>query len=222
MEMLRNDFVVGWMNNEREEYCGTSRGYARTQTAVGTTNGAGGHNVQMFVLSPDLVVLHALPGFWHPEDLTAELRFAKVLDRLWRDGDRTLAQKRQMWEQLHRTELRRQSEATTARSDWQGFDRSTELARAQTENRDTIVVGANGPQVKPLNRLVHERLAARPFVKFEDFDIAEFVDYGKTHYDNNRGHDKRSGRFATSERLHKKRALRKAKDEKRARRRARG
>lgn len=219
--MLREDFVVGWMNNEREEYCGTSRAYARTQTAVGTTNGAGGHNVQMFVLSPDLVVLHALPGFWHPEDLRAELEFAKVLDRLWRDDGRTREQKEQMWKRLHTIELRRQSEATTARSDWQGFDRSMELQRARTENRDTVLITSAGPQVKPLNQVVHERLMALPFVQFEDFDIASFVDYGKTHYDNNRGHDQKSGRFATSERLHKKRALKKAREEKRARRRAR-
>lgn len=219
--MLQEDFVVGWKNNEREDYCGTSRGYARTQTALGTTNGAGGHNVQIFVLSPDLVVLHALPGFWHPEDLVAELQFAKVLDQLWRDDGRTRAQKETMWKRLHRTELRRQSEATTARSDWQSFDRSMELSRARDEVRDTIVVGAAGLQVKPINQLVHERLIRRPFVKFEDFDTADFVDYGKTHYDNNSGFDETSGRFATAERLQTKRARQQAREEKLAALRAR-
>lgn len=213
MALLRDDFVLGWKNNEREEYCGTSRGYSRVQTAVGTTNGAGGHNVQIFVLSPDLVVLHALPGFWHPEDLANELRFAEVLHRLWRDDSRTRAEKERMWSRLHGVELRRQSEATTARSDWQGFDRATELMRAQTECRDTVVQTAAGPQVKPVNQLVHERLLARPFVKFADFDIAAFVDYGKTHYDNNQGYDEKSSRFVTAERLQRKRELQKAREE---------
>ena len=65
--MLKSDFVLGWKNIIREDYVGRSHGYTSRQTSVGTTNGAGPHNVQIFVLSPELVVLHALPGFWHPE-----------------------------------------------------------------------------------------------------------------------------------------------------------
>ena len=55
------------------------------QCAVGTTNGAGGHNVQIFVLSPDGVVLHALPGFWHPEDLVRELTGWICIRVTWAD-----------------------------------------------------------------------------------------------------------------------------------------
>ena len=35
--------------------------------------------------------------------------------------------------------------------------------------------------------LTHQRMAARAFLPFEDFDIAAFVDYGNRFYDNNRG-----------------------------------
>lgn len=213
--MLRDEFVLGWKNNEREEYCGTSRGYSRSQTAVGTTNGAGGHNVQIFVLTPDLVVLTALPGFWHPDDLASELRFAKVLDRLWRDENRTTAQKNSMWVKLHEQHLSRQSPETTARSEWQSFDRRKELARSRRENLDTVVINEDGPEVKPLNRVVRKRLIDRPFEAFADFDIPSFVDYGRTHYDNNARYDGTAARFKLSEHLQRKRAAAKAREEER-------
>ena len=74
--LLKSDFVVGWKNIQREDYVGASHGYTCEQPAVGTTNGAGPRNTQMFVLSPGGVVLHALPGFWHPDELAAELHFS--------------------------------------------------------------------------------------------------------------------------------------------------
>ena len=128
--LLRDDFVLGWSDIATADYCGTSHGYTRRQTAVGTTNGAGGRNVQIFVLAPDGVVLHALPGFWHPEDFAEELRFAQQVAALWSDPDRTRADKERMFGALHAVALRRCDEHTTARSDWQGFDRNRELARA--------------------------------------------------------------------------------------------
>lgn len=218
LKLLRRDFVVGWNNIESEEFCGTSSGYSRRQTAVGTTNGAGAHNVQMFVISNDGVVLHALPGFWHPDDLTAELRFAQVLDRLWQDQGRSRQEKERMFEKLHHLELRKQSEITTARSDWQGFDASAELRRlAQSEDRDTVVHQASGKvTMKPINVLVHERMASRPFVPFADFDTAAFVDYGRLYYDNNRGVDQRGRRFVKLERAMMKRERERQRDERRA------
>ena len=76
--LLKDHFVVGWKNIDREDFVGSSHGYTCAQKAVGTTNGAGPRNTQMFVLSSDGVVLHCLPGFWHPEDLAHELRFART------------------------------------------------------------------------------------------------------------------------------------------------
>jgi len=216
-EMLQNDFVLGWSNNQREEYTGSSRGYHKQQTAIGTTNGAGGHNVQIFVLSADKVVMHALPGFWHPDDFVSELRFAQVMHRLWRDDSRSLGEKWTMFRRLHEARLKRPSPATTARSCWQGFDFRTELQRiAGGESRDTAVVhyGAQ-PTAKPINVLVHERLAMHPFEPFEAFDVGSFVDYGQRYYDNNRGYDKKSRRFRTAERLALVRAHREAREKRR-------
>lgn len=149
----------------------------------------------MFILSPDLVVLHALPGFWHPDDLARELRFAKVLGRLWEDDQRPREEKDDMFRRLQLAELRRQPAETFARSTWQGFDARVENQKLEQDpTRDTFLFDRFGnpllgayqqPQMKPINMLVHERMAERPFVAYEDFDIEEFIDYGKLHYDNN-------------------------------------
>ena len=206
LSLLKKNFVVGWKNIEREGFCGSSSGYGRMHTAVGTTNGAGGSNVQLFVLSPDRVVLHALPGFWHPDDLESELHFALTVDRLWRDSTRSRDDKDAMFARLHRLEAKRQSELTTARSKWQSFDERTELRRiSKSGPRDTVEYDEQGnPRVKPLNVLMRERMSQLPFVPFAEFDITSFVDYGRKHYDNNQGHDN-GKRFTTLERLMAKR-----------------
>lgn len=194
-QMLRDRFVVGWRNIWREDYVGQSHGYRRDQSAVGTTNGAGGRNMQIFVLAPDLTVLHALPGFWHPEDFAHELRFAEGLARLWQDESLPRQQKDSFFRTLQLAELRSQDRATYARSGWQGFDAHSERARAKQERRDTfaclpLTAELGGPVavLKPLNVLVHERMADRPFLPFAEFDVEDFVDYGLAYYDNNAGH----------------------------------
>ena len=71
-ELLRDHFVLGARNIEKDEHVGLSHGYKCTQSAVGTTNGAGARNVQLLMLAADGTVLHALPGYWHPDDLKRE------------------------------------------------------------------------------------------------------------------------------------------------------
>lgn len=195
LSILRRDYVLAWKNIRREEYVGDSFGYSTSQSCVGTTNGAGGRNVQLFILAPDSTVLHALPGFWHPDDLARELRFGLQAWLLWKDRSRSLGQKRSMYRRLVLTDLRYQSPAMYARSDWQSFDKSRE-GRVGPSGRDTFEraddgtvkkTGRGAPILKPTNVLTHQRMAARAFLKFADFDIAAFVDYGNRFYDNNRG-----------------------------------
>ncbi|MEM7203054.1 MAG: hypothetical protein AAF628_22530 [Planctomycetota bacterium] len=200
LELLDRDFVVGWRDIGGEEFCGESRGYARVQTALGTTNGAGGRNVQLLVLAPDLTVLHALPGFWHPEDLQHELRFALMVDRLWRDEGRSRDAKEAMYRRLLDRHARRSPALTTARSAWQHFDQRHEFRLAKTEPRDTVLRGDDGSvRMKPLNQLCYERLASRPLRALDAFGLAGFVDYGLRHYDNNRHIDGVSRRFRKNE-----------------------
>ncbi len=206
--MLESDFVLGWKNIVRQDFVGYSYGYKPKDSSVGTTNGAGPHNVQIFVLSPDLVVLHALPGFWHPDDLARELRFAKVLARLWQDQSRSLEQKQDMYRRLQMREISNHPPETFARSGWQGFDLRAEKVRHAKAPRDTFFDltkdGRTG--IKPINYLVHERMASRPFIRFADFDIEAFVDYGRLFYDLNGRVDGRGVEFRGLGKIKNKRA----------------
>ena len=226
---LLEDFELTWKNIKKEDYVGYSMGYHVGRCAVGTTNGAGAHNTQMIVLSPAKVVMHALPGFWHPEDLARELRLAKSLYKLWRQPGYTVAQKKKIFSRLQLNAVRQQPAVTFARSTWQGFDSSIEARKDQKQKRDTFFdekAPANMPRnlgqlvrgmttlpvrpgqkvIKPINLLVHERMAKRPFVAWQDFDVASFVDYGNMHYDLNRGRDGAKGKtFPGQARLRAKR-----------------
>jgi hypothetical protein len=191
MAMLQERFIVGARNIEREEHVGLSQGYSCSQTAVGTTNGAGGRNVQILVLAADETVVHALPGFWHAEDLCNELRLGLELYRLYLDEDLTPAQKQAMAAVLHRAHLRLYGDEEARRGDWQGFDRQYELERANKETRDTVTGDtACTRALKTIPEIVHERLIARSFKRLADFGMETFVDYGRPYYDNNGGIDR--------------------------------
>ncbi|MBL8900618.1 MAG: hypothetical protein JNM84_23505 [Planctomycetes bacterium] len=211
--LLKDQFVVGWRNIEREPWCGLSHGYSSRQTAIGTTNGAGGRNVQLFVLAPDLTVLHVLAGFWHPDDLRAELSLAQRLFALHRDATRTREEKWRMARAFHDQAIQQVSAATLARSDWQSFDRSHEIWRAQAEPRDTVRYVNGAPAVdaegavalKSLFVLQHERAKTQLFLPYARFDVERFVDYGLEHYDNNRMFDRSAKNFSVRERLERER-----------------
>lgn len=189
IDLLQRHFVLAARNIERDGHVGLSHGYRADQTAVGTTNGAGGRNVQLVVLATDGTVVHALPGFWHADDLVPELRLALELHALYRDEALSMPSKLAMFTALHRSHLRRHGAAAEARGDWQGFDRAHELIRSQSEPRDTVVVDGANRTLKSIPRLVHERLLARPFRSLAEFGMESFVDYGRPFYDNNAGVD---------------------------------
>lgn len=228
---LQNEFVIGWRNIIDQEYVGESAGYTCDQPSVGTTNGAGPHNIQLFVLSSDLTVMHALTGFWHPEDLAKELGLAKQLLAVWNDKNLSRTAKNTKFKQMQLAEFQHASKATVARSGWQGFDASNEMKRVKSgKKRDTLITYeirdrrgkvTKRTKMKPVNQLVHERMAARPFVKFADFDVAEFADYGRVYYDNNRRHGK-GAILMTPRKVAKKKAkedkIRKARERAEARR----
>jgi hypothetical protein len=188
MQLLRERFVLGNRNIERDLHVGMSHGYKSNQEAVGTTNGAGGRNVQILVLTADEVVLHALPGFWHAEDLLPELRLALEVFRLHHDEGLDEAQRRLRFRSLHRSHVAMHGPAAIERGDWQSFDRSFEVERARTEARDTVALaGEEAIELKSIPQLVHDRMIARPFRKLAEFDLETFVDYGRPRYDNNPG-----------------------------------
>jgi hypothetical protein len=217
--ILKDHFVVGWKNIAREDYVGSSHGYECNQPAVGTTNGAGPRNMQMFMLSPDGVVLHCLPGFWHPEDLAHELQMGRTLHRLWKDKRSTKA-KRDMFKRIQMRTMRNLPKSMVSRSSWQGFDAANERDRLKKlktgQTRDTFIYKDGKPtRIKPLTTVVHERMLKQPFVKFSRFDTEAFIDYGRNYYDNNMRVDSSGVRFGSkgymaSQKRMKKRAEKRA------------
>jgi hypothetical protein len=189
LNVLKQKFVVGFKNITGESYAGKSGRHAPTAPAVETTNGAGPHNVQLFVLSADGTVLHCLPGYWHPQDLVTELRFALELDKLWRNPILATDAKQKQFAQAHREIIRNLPVGLIARSHLQSFDAKHEEQKKTSDFRfasgDFRPAGATGKNknLKPTVQVVHERMAQRPFVAYEKFDVEHFSDYGKWRYD---------------------------------------
>ncbi|MCK5944941.1 MAG: hypothetical protein KAI24_23335 [Planctomycetes bacterium] len=205
IQFLDGRFVLCHRNIEKEEHVGMSHGYKPTQSAVGTTNGAGPRNVQFLVLAHDETVLHAMPGFWHASDLIKELTLALEIDRLYGDESVDTGRKQQMFGMLHKSFLRHHGDELERRGQWQGFDRWHEIQRVQTEERDTFFKNDKGEyELKSVPQVVHDRMIARPFQKLDEFDLETFVDYGRPFYDNN--HHDRGKNFTKAERANRKRA----------------
>jgi hypothetical protein len=189
ISVLKTQFVCGFRDIRGEPYAGRSGRHDPNVPAVVTTNGAGPHNVQLFVLSADGTVLHCLPGYWSPQDLLYELRFALTLKPLWENADLPLDRKRQLGSLATLADIPRHPLDMVARSHLQNFDAKEEENKPDSDFRfrpgdypPRIRMAKHG-ELKTTDQVVHERMARRPFVPYEDFDVAQFCDYGKFRYD---------------------------------------
>ncbi len=204
--MLKNDFICGYTDITDKSFAGMSGRHERQGNAVHTSNGAGPHNIQMFVLAPDGTVLHCLPGYWDPRDLARELKFAEQLNKVWTDRTLRTSEKNQLFSTLQLRHIDTHPQQMVARSHMQGFDQKYE-AEHRLNTSDTIANRTmaaaflqpmgHAPQVafKTTDVIMHERMAKRPFEPFERFDVAAYSDYGKPLYDKNEDEfDARSGR----------------------------
>ena len=190
MNVLKNQFVCGYKNIAGEPYAGRSGHHDTDSPAVVTTNGAGPHNVQLFFLSSDGTVLHCLPGFWAPQDLLLEIQLAQNLNRLWQNNNVTPEKKNKMFRQTQLAHTAQHPAQMTERSHLQGFDAKHEKQESDSDfkvkSSDSIhrrVKLAKNNGLKTTDQVVHERMAERPFVNYEEFDVADFTDYGKISYD---------------------------------------
>jgi hypothetical protein len=188
---LSSEFVCGWRNIADQAYCGMSGGHSEADPAVYTTNGAGPHNIQLFVLASDGTVLHCLPGYWNPEDLAAELAFAQEINRVWTDRSLARAEKDRRFRQMHLGHVAAHSQEMVNRSVLQGFDKKFEDRRAATSDAILSSTGLK-PRLRPTrqndkfkttDQIMHERVAEQPFVSYASFDVAGFSDYGRPRYD---------------------------------------
>lgn len=173
-----------------------SRKHEQDGQAIKTTNGAGPHNLQLFMLAADGTVLHCLPGYWSPQDLVREMGLAWQLNQVWTDPSLTRAQKDAVFRQMHLAHQQQHPPDMVFRSRMQGFDQKYE-AKHRLRTSDTIrdpqlILASSGlegrmPQAafKTTDEIVHQRMALRPFIGFEDFDVARYVDYGRPLYDKN-------------------------------------
>jgi hypothetical protein len=182
---LNKDFICGFKNIKNEPYCGKSGHHEPDEAAVVTTNGAGPHNVQMFLMTSDGVVLHCLPGYWAPQDLLYEIRFIKGLNTTWH-STLSLDEKDRRFTQAHLAF--RAPIDMIQRSHLQGFDAKEERQKPDSDFK--IQSAVQRPRrskmkmadLKSTLQVIHERMAKRPFVSYEDFDVASYVEYGKLRY----------------------------------------
>ncbi len=189
--MLKDDFVCGVRDISNKKYAGVSGKHAPDGNAIDTTNGAGPHNIQMFVMTPDGVVLHCLPGYWHSQDLAQELRFAQDLNHVWQDQSLTRAQKDNRFREMQLRHVWQHTVAMRNRSKLQGFDAEYEVDKRYFTSDAIANRNLINPQTKEIypgamkttDVLMHERMSQRPFAKYKDFDVAAYSDYGKQKYD---------------------------------------
>jgi hypothetical protein len=148
--------------------------------------------VQIFVLTSDGVVLHCLPGFWTPDDLLTELQFAQSLNRVWKDLQLSRQTKDKRFKEANLRHAQIHPLAMRSRSRLQGFDEKRERAKAasdfkvETGQAPTVTLAGRRlklSDMKTVDQVVHERMAQRPFVPYEEFDVAAYVDYGQLRYD---------------------------------------
>lgn len=183
-------------------YAGNSGAHSTNSNAVETTNGAGSHNIQMFVMDPDGTVLTCMPGYWNPDDLKSELQLGEKLDAVWHDNSLSMEQKKASFAHMQMDHFRHHSREEVARSHMQGFDRKHELERKGFSDTIRMAANPNAPTwqeggddlVKTTDEIMHERMSNRPFVAYSRFDTGKFVDYGTHFYDKHEDNLDEAGR----------------------------
>jgi len=191
---LRDHFVCGYKNIIQEGYAGESGVHPIDGTAVSTTNGAGPHNLQTFVMTADGTILHCLPGFWNSADLASELALAEKLNYIWEDKAITAGHKAELFKRMHLEHLANHSAELVARSHLQGFD-----AQHIYKNSKLLADCVSDPEAiknvedphnkfpysafKTTDKIMHERMACRAFANYSNFDTGAYTSYGCNHYD---------------------------------------
>lgn len=199
---LKNHFVCGYKNIMGEAYAGNSGTHTMRGNAVDTTNGAGSHNIQMFMMTPDGTVLHCLPGYWNPNDLSSEIQLALKLNDLYNNNSISPSTKMVSYYRMQMDHVRQHPSDEAARSELQGFDMKAEAHKPKSDfvkDRSYIQGDHWGPEshlaFKTTDVVMHERMANRPFLPYQRFDVAHFCDYGTHTYDKHEDNLDENGRM---------------------------
>jgi hypothetical protein len=199
---LKNHYVCGYKNIMGEPYAGNSGTHTTRGNAVDTTNGAGGHNIQLFVMTADGVVLHCLPGYWNPHDLAAELQLGLKINDVYNNSTASHSDKVAQFSRLQLEHVRAHTSEMTGRSRLQSFDMRHEARNPRSDfvkDRSYIQGDHWGPDAylafRTTDEVMHQRMAQRPFKPYGNFDVAKFCDYGTTTYDKHEDSLDESGRM---------------------------
>ena len=201
---LRQYFVCGYKDITGESYAGVSGVHNVDGNAVRTTNGAGPHNIQMFMLASDGTVLNCLPGYWSPQDLVREMSFAADLNRVYQNTSLSRTQKEQMFQKMHLAHISQHPQGMHRRSHLQGFDAEyeakhklaeTDVIRDKNAVSNALAQGWKAPPeaFKAADEILHERMAKRPFLAYQSFDVAQYSDYGLPKYDKHEDYRDKTG-----------------------------
>ncbi|HVR73751.1 MAG TPA: hypothetical protein VMT52_05440 [Planctomycetota bacterium] len=177
---LNRNFVCGWTNIKgKTPYAGSSNTHLPTNPAMEVTNCAGHHNVQMFFLTSDGRVLHCLPGYWNPRHFLEELEVAVEAGKLYYRKDISAAERNREYLDLQLRHALSHTQALRHASAHQGFDKMDLEKRKDSDfhRKEGFITGLKTP-----DQVLHERLAERPFLPFEAFPVAAFIDMGLKRY----------------------------------------
>ncbi len=213
--VLKDELVCGYRDISREAYAGFSGKHEVGGNAINTSNGAGPTNLQTFLMASDGTVLTCLPGYWAPQDLVREIEFAGRLHDVWTSPKMTRTQKQNSFRQMHLAHINEHPMAMVNRSRMQSFDMEHE-AKHNLYTSDTIIDRGAASTVlsedklskrgamqafKTTDRIMHERMAQRPFVSYTSFDTTQFAKYGRPLYDKNEDFRTADGRFIDNGRI---------------------
>ncbi len=178
---LNRNFVSGWKNIKgKTPYAGSSNTHLPTYEAKCVNNSSGHHNVQMFVLTHDGRVVHCLPGFWNAKHFLEEVEFAKKLGKLYYTKNVSTAKRNQAFMDWNLDHAIEHTRSMRSASDLQGFDKKKMAKKKNGDFKREEGFITSG--LKTADQVMHERMAERPYVPFDRFDIATYIDMGLKRY----------------------------------------
>ncbi len=180
MNLLTANFVTAFKNIDgKERYAGRSNKHQPSMAAQKVWNCTAAKNIQMFILTEDGKILHCLPGFWDVKPFLEEVQFAMKLNKIYK-SKMSIADRNEKFLDAHLTHALQHDAETVGASKHQGFD-AKHLQK--TGNKDfQRKSGFKGSGLKRSDQVMHERMAQRPFVSFEQFNVAEYVEMGRRVY----------------------------------------
>jgi thioredoxin-related protein len=177
---LRQGFVCSWKNiSGQTDYAGSSNKHQPDYAAKEVETCAGHHNVQMMFMTGDGKVVNCLPGYWNPDAFLVEIKLAQKLDKYYRESD-SIAKRNTVFLDSHLNTGINYNRAMQRESKLTGFDRHAIASRSDSDFKRQEGFLTN--ELKGTDQIVHERMAERPYIPFESFDVAKFIDMGLKRY----------------------------------------